>query len=335
MRPGRRKTVDILLTPDSTASILISIYDVLKMIDMASDYSDGPKIASAFDVRIVAESEDAVTTASGIPLVPHITIADSTAPDIVILPAMMANNQWTTGRYPALVDWLKAQHKRGAEIYSACSGVLLLAETGLLDGQNVTLHWSYARTFSRLFPAARMSLEKALVISGARNEFIMSGASASWHDLILYMIARHTEPTTAHLIAKLFALQWHQDGQLPFIVFDPPMDHGDAVILEAQTWLAKQFAVTSPVTEMVARSGLADRSFKRRFQQATGLSPIAYVQALRVADAKRWLERTDSPIDEISWKVGYEDPAFFRRLFKRLTNLTPGQYRRRFQPPGL
>jgi transcriptional regulator GlxA family with amidase domain len=128
-------------------------------------------------------------------------------------------------------------------------------------------------------------------------------------------------------------LQWHEDGQAPYIVFEPLMDHGDAAVLHAQRWISENYAVATPVEEMVKRSGLAERSFKRRFTQATGYSPIAYVQRLRVEEAKKRLERTEMPIDEIRWAVGYEDPAFFRRLFKRVTEITPGAYRRKFRIP--
>jgi transcriptional regulator GlxA family with amidase domain len=140
-------------------------------------------------------------------------------------------------------------------------------------------------------------------------------------------------PTAAQAIAKFMLLQWHLDGQAPYIVFEIPTDHGDAAVMVAQEWLRDHFTVATPVDEMVRRSGLAERSFKRRFTKATGCSPITYVQHLRVEEAKRRLERTDAPIDEISWNVGYEDPAFFRRLFKRITRITPGAYRRKLRLP--
>jgi transcriptional regulator GlxA family with amidase domain len=117
------------------------------------------------------------------------------------------------------------------------------------------------------------------------------------------------------------------------MVFSPPVNHGDAAVLVAQEWLGEHYAVAAPVEEMVKRSGIPERSFKRRFRRATGLPPIAYVQHLRIEEAKRRLERTNAPIDEISWNVGYEDPAFFRRLFKRITRITPGAYRRKFRLP--
>jgi transcriptional regulator GlxA family with amidase domain len=171
------------------------------------------------------------------------------------------------------------------------------------------------------------------VISGARDDLLSSGASTTWHDLVLYLIARYAGATSAQEVARTFALQWHQEGLAPYIVFEGRSDHGDAEILAAQQWLARHFSAASPVEEMIRRSKLAERTFKRRFAAATGLAPIAYVQRLRIEDAKRRLERTDASVDEISWRVGYEDPAFFRRLFRRTTGMAPGAYRRRFRIP--
>ena len=155
----------------------------------------------------------------------------------------------------------------------------------------------------------------------------------SWHDLVLYLIARHVGPTAAQAMARFFALQWHRDGLGPYMVFEGRRDHGDAAVLAAQDWLAKHFSAPSPVEEMVRRSGIAERTFKRRFTEATGLAPLDYVQRLRVAEAKRRLERTRDAVDEIGWRVGYEDSAFFRRLFKRITGVSPALYRRQFHIP--
>jgi transcriptional regulator GlxA family with amidase domain len=224
-------------------------------------------------------------------------------------------------------------HRRGALLCSACSGIFLLAETGLFDGMDATVHFGYARPFADAFPQVPVHPERVLVISGAREELISSGASMTWHDLVLYLIARHAGATAAQDVARFFALQWHRDGLAPYIGFAGRTDHGDSAIGAAQAWVATHFSVANPVEEMARRAGLAERTFKRRFAAATGLSPIGYVQRLRIEDAKRRLERTEASVDEISWRVGYEDPAFFRRLFKRVTGLAPGAYRRRFRIP--
>jgi transcriptional regulator GlxA family with amidase domain len=172
-----------------------------------------------------------------------------------------------------------------------------------------------------------------LVIAGRHEELISSGASNTWHDLALYLIARYAGATEALEVARSFALQWHQDGLTPFITFEGRSDHGDAEIAAAQRWLSANFSVANPVEQMIRRSRLAERTFKRRFSAATGLTPIDYVQRLRVEDAKRRLERTDAPVDEVGWRVGYEDAAFFRRLFRRTTGMAPGAYRKRFRIP--
>ena len=171
------------------------------------------------------------------------------------------------------------------------------------------------------------------MIAGRRADLVSSGASTTWHDLTLYLIARYAGATTAQEVARMFALQWHQDGLAPYIIFAGRTDHGAAEVEHAQQWLREHFSVANPVEGMIKRSTLAERTFKRRFVAATGLTPISYVQRLRIEDAKRRLERTDASVDEISWRVGYEDAAFFRRLFKRTTGVAPGAYRKRYRIP--
>jgi transcriptional regulator GlxA family with amidase domain len=224
-------------------------------------------------------------------------------------------------------------HERGAVLCSACSGIFLLAETGLFDGKDATVHFGYAGEFGASFPAVPIHPERVLVISGTREDLVSSGASTTWHDLVLYLIARYAGATDAQEVARMYALQWHQDGLAPYITFEGKKDHGDAEIEGAQRWLSTHFSVANPVDEVIKRSKLAERTFKRRFTAATGITPIAYVQRLRIEDAKRRLERTDASVDDISWRVGYEDAAFFRRLFRRTTGMAPGAYRKRFRIP--
>jgi transcriptional regulator GlxA family with amidase domain len=226
-------------------------------------------------------------------------------------------------------------HDRGATVCSACSGGMLTAETGLLDGHEATAHWVTEAYFRERHPEVVLRLDEALVVSGQGGRLVTSGASTAWHDLALYLVARHVGPATAQALARFHLLEWHRDGQAAFQVFDPGTDHGDAVVLAAQRWIADNYAVAAPVAEMVRRSRLSPRTFKRRFREATGETTISYVQRIRVERAKRALETGGTPIEEISWGVGYEDAASFRRLFKRVTGLTAGEYRRRFQLPDL
>ena len=315
--------VSLVALPEAAISTLAGLFDVMRAPSGAP-----------FQVEIVGEAPGPLPLASGVPIEVQRSIESVESSDIVIVPSMWVRaSGWQKGRYPAVVDWVHRMHRQGALLCSACSGIFLLAETGLFDDRDATVHFWYAREFAAAHPAVRAHPERVLVVSGQREELISSGASNTWHDLALYLIARCVGATEAQQVARLFALQWHQDGLAPYITFEGRLDHGDAEIEAAQRWLATHFSVARPVEAMIKRSSLAERTFKRRFAAATGLSPIDYVQRLRVEDAKRRLERTDEAVDEVSWRVGYEDAAFFRRLFKRTTGMAPGAYRKRFGIP--
>jgi len=321
--------VSLVALPDAAVSTLAGLFDVINGVALM-----GVAVPVPFRVEIIGEAVGSLELASGVPISVQRAIDTVESSDIVIVPSVLLRPQgWEQGRYPRLVEWLRSMHERGAMLCSACSGIFLLAETGLFDGKDATVHFAYARAFAATYPAIAIHPERVLVISGRREELVSSGASTSWHDLVLYLIARYAGPTSAQEIARLFALQWHQDGLMPYIVFEGKTDHGDGEIQSAQQWVSGHFSVANPVEEMIKRSKLAERTFKRRFASATGLTPLAYVQRLRIEDAKRRLERTDTPIDEISWRVGYEDAAFFRRLFKRTTGLAPSAYRKRLRIP--
>jgi transcriptional regulator GlxA family with amidase domain len=336
VEPGAApRHVSLVALPDAVVSTLSGLYDIMNAFALM-----GVSVASRgggrvpFHVDIVGEAAGPLELASGVPVSVQRPIAGIETTDIVIVPSVLLRAEgWRKGRYPGLVGWLRTMHERGAVLCSACSGIFLLAETGLFDGQAATVHFSYARTFASLYPAIAIHPHRVLVIAGAREELVSPGASMSWHDLALHLIARTAGAAAAQEIARLFALQWHQDGLMPYIVFEGRRDHGDGDIHGAQQWLEGHFSVVHPVEQMIRRSRLAECTFKRRFTHATGLTPLAYVQRLRIEDAKRRLERSEAPIDNIGWQVGYEDPAFFRRLFKRTTGLTPGAYRTRFGIP--
>lgn len=335
VQPGPSpRHVCLVALPDAAVSTLFGIYDVINAFALMGPASAALGAQPPFRIEIAGETAGPLAVASGIAVDVQRTVDAIATTDIVIVPSIVLRSEgWRKERYPRLVEWLHAMHGGGALLCSGCSGIFLLAETGLFDGTDATVHFGHARAFSAAYPAVQIHPERVLVISGLREELVSSGASTTWHDLVLYLIARYAGATVAQAVARMFALQWHQDGLTPYIVFEGRSDHGDAVIASAQQWLAKHFSVASPVEEMFKRSKLAERTFKRRFASTTGLTPIAYVQRLRIEDAKRRLERTDAPVDEISWRVGYEDAAFFRRLFKRTTGMAPGAYRKRFRIP--
>lgn len=329
--------VSLVAIPEAVVSTLGGIFDVMNAFAIlpTGTREKTARAAAPFKVEIVGLQTGPLQLASQVPIHVQRSFLKIDQSDIIIVPSILLGPEgWTKGRHPELLDWLRRMHRRGALICSACSGIFLIAETGLFDGMDATVHFAYARAFAASYPAVKIHPERVLVIAGKREELISSGASMTWHDLVLYLIGRHAGATAAQEVARSFALQWHQDGLAPYMVFEGRNDHGDLAIRAAQDWVASHFSVANPLEEMIKRAGLTERTFKRRFTSATGLSPIAYVQRLRIEDAKRRLERTETPVDEISWQVGYEEAAFFRRLFKRVTGLTPGTYRRRFRIPA-
>ncbi|MFZ1425588.1 MAG: helix-turn-helix domain-containing protein [Geminicoccaceae bacterium] len=330
----KRVRVDIVAIPDAGLGTLSGIFDVLNGLALLAG-REGVPDHSPFQVEIVGETSAPVRLASGVTLPLHGGV-DGRPSDVVIVPSLfIREGGWTKARYPRITGWISERHEAGATICSACSGLFLIAETGLFDGVEATVHWPYERMFAAQYPAVRTHPDRALVVAGARGELVSSGASTSWHDLVLYLIGREAGPLAAQAVSKFFALQRHVDGLAPFIVFDPPRGHGDALVAVSQAWLDTNAAIATPVREMVRQSGLSERGFSRRFQAATGHAPLDYVQRLRIEQAKRRLERTSEPIEEIAWRVGYEDPSAFRRLFQRIAGVSPGQYRRQFAQPLL
>ena len=327
---GTALSVTLVATPDAQVGPLSGLYETFSSFPMLTSLEpDLP--AHPFDVEIVAAVRGCTHGASGLPLGAGRAFDEVRRTDIAILPLMMVRGaDWQTGRYPAVVEWLRNMHSQGTMLCSACTGVLLLAETGLLDRREATLHWAFAPTFRRNFPQVRLRTGETLLTGGDRQEFVMTGGVMSWHDLALHLIARTVGKAAAQAAARMLMLQWHSDGQAPYIGFSPDLQHGDAVILELQQWLHTHYMVPNPVEEMLGRSRLGMRTLERRFHSATASTPLAYVQNLRIAEAKRRLERSDTPVESIAAEVGYENTAFFRRVFKRSTQITPAAYRRQF-----
>lgn len=330
---GPRIRVSIVVVEEAVISTLSGLYDVFNGLALLKGQEGVPE-TPPFVVELVSESSGRVRLASGISL--ETGAPPGSCSDIIITPSLvLTDGRWSKGRYPRLIDWVLQRHRSGATICSACSGLFLLAESGLFDGAEATVHWPYAEAFQALYPNVAIRPDQPLIVAGRSGELVTSGASASWHDLALYLIARDVGPIASQVVAKFFALQRHLDGLAPFIVFAPRKDHADAIVRAAQDWLEGNLSVATPVRDAIRRSGLSERGFHRRFTQATGLAPLDYLQRLRVEQAKRRLERTCDPVEDIAWQVGYEDPSAFRRIFRRLAGVTPGRYRRQFSVPHL
>jgi transcriptional regulator GlxA family with amidase domain len=332
----KRISVCLVAVPEVATGVLHGLYEVLSYVgsgwEMLTGWPPGPR---GFGPRIVAETRDGMRNMLGVPIAPDLAFHEAKRSEIVIVPDLgIGRDEETRGRWPAAAAWLRDQHDRGALVCSVCTGALLLAEAGLLDGQEATCHWAAVEQFRSRYPAVLLRPERVIVASGAGHRIVTSGAHASWTDLVLYLVARYCGEDEARRTAKLFLFGDRSNGQMPFAARVRPPQHGDAAVASAQDYISTHYHDPSPVAGMTMASGLTERTFKRRFESATGYVPQEYVLSLRMEEAKQMLEATDTPIDEIAAEVGYTEPAAFRRIFKRATGISPLQYRHRFRSAG-
>jgi transcriptional regulator GlxA family with amidase domain len=329
--------VSLVVFPECDPSIIYGVYDTLWAAGWLWDSLRGtPSDRRLFEPRLVAAETGPLQLCTGVSILAQDTIADVSRTDIVFVPNVMVQTAEDIKSLDRrLLDWIRRMHAGGAQLYAACGGALVLAEAGLLEGGEATTHWSYAPLFRRLYPGVTLREERILVQGGPGHSVVCSGGASSWHDLALLLIAKHAGTEEAIRISKLFLYQWHRDGQLPYASMIANVDHGDGVIERSQAWLAQNYERADIVAELVRQSGLSKRTFDRRFRAATGYSPLAYIQALRIEEAKQILETGSAPVDAVAREVGYEDTASFRRLFRRFAGMTPGEYRRKLQLPDL
>jgi transcriptional regulator GlxA family with amidase domain len=324
----------IVAVPETAGSALYGMLDVLSVTgNVWHTLMRAEPMRPPFHVTVVGLTRERFHCGNGIPVEPGAAIGEVDRADIVILPELwLGPDEHLEGRYPALIEWIRSRYDNGACVYSACSGALMLAETGLLNGRDATSHWGYQDLFKRRYPQIRFRPEPNLCFGDPGGRIITAGGTTSWHDLALHIIARHVSPGEAIRIAKVYLLKWHDEGQLPYEPLVRPQPHSDAIVRECESWLREHFREPGAVGRAVTYARIPERTLKRRFKRATGLALIDYLQNIRIEEAKALLETSDRAVDDICYEIGYEDPSFFRRLFRRRTGVAPAQYRRAFKP---
>ncbi|MDB6144450.1 MAG: AraC family transcriptional regulator [Pseudomonas sp.] len=246
-------------------------------------------------------------------------------PVAVLIPPSISGLPSSTSFQPT-ARWIREQHGAGAVIGSVCVGAFLLAETGLLSGRTVTTHWTAGKALGEQFPLLKVDVDKPMIDDG---DLITTAGLMAWAELGLRLVQRLLGPSIAMATARFLVIE-HSDSAQYGGNFAPILGHGDAAILKVQHWLQGSGAVDVSLTGMAAQAGLEERTFLRRFRSATGLKPTEYCQHLRVGKARELLEFTNRTVDHIAWTVGYQDPGAFRSTFKKITGLSPSDYRGRY-----
>lgn len=323
----------IVAVPETAGSALYGMVDVLAATGNLWQQLVGDEPPQQLiRPRLVSDRRKSFLCGNGIPVRPDYCVGDDPKADIIILPELwLGPDENISGRYDAILDWVRRCYRDGASIYSACSGSIMLAETGLLDGHAATSHWGFERMFRTRYPKVEFKPEPAIQFADLGGRIVTAGGTTSWHDLAIHIIARHCSPGEAARIAKVYLLKTHVEGQLPYAALVRSAPHADAMVRDCEMRLKQIYREPGAVSKAVDQSPLPERTLKRRFKSATGLSIIDYVQNLRMEEAKHLLETTDLPVDGVGAKVGYENLSFFRQLFRRRCGLAPASYRRLFR----
>jgi len=304
-------SIAILAYPGAQMSAVLGLQDLFTIANRDSERRGGIRLT------VVQVSED--------------TIKDPTLGrfDAVVLPPSLENARGEG--HTAIKDWLRAQHGAGALMCSVCAGAFWLGHSGLLTGRPATTHWALEEEFRAAFPDTQLNAEHLLIDD---NDIVTAGGLMAWLDLGFFIVNRWLGAQVVSATARHLLIDPGGREQRNYRSFRPPLTHGDTAILALQHWLEGHADSEITVKAMAERTNLSDRTFLRRFKAATGYTPNAYVQNLRIEKARGLLERTRIPVSEIGWNVGYQDPSAFSRVFRSATGLTAGEYRNRFGIPA-
>ncbi|WP_118975831.1 GlxA family transcriptional regulator [Taibaiella koreensis] len=247
--------------------------------------------------------------------------------DMVMIPALLGDYEQTIAKNKALIDWIHKRYKAGAEIASMCSGAFLLAATGLLDGQACSVHWNKLALFRELFPEVKAEAGKIIT---AANGIYTNGGAYSFLHLLLYLVEQLFDRTTAIFCSKIFQIDLERSSQSPFSIFETQKEHDDELIGRAQAYIEENIEERISFEKLATKLAISRRNFDRRFTKATGNTPVEYLQRVKVEAAKKELEKGRKTILEIMLDVGYNDNKAFREVFKRITGLSPLEYKNKY-----
>jgi len=321
----------VVTIPCAGTSTVFCILDALASVgrDWEMLHGTQPK-PPVFDVAMVSVDGEAYTDVNGRRITPDGALQDFGQPDLIVIPDLHLDpNAPLPEEFALLVPWLVEAQSSGALISSVCSGALLLASAGLLNGLDATSHWGFCDAIAQRYPEVKVRRERILVPAGEGHRIITAGGASAWGDLVLYLVGRIAGQEEARHIAKVYLLQPHSEGQLHYASLTAGAQHEDGLVAEAQVWAADNYALATPVAAMADRSGLTERSLLRRFRKATGQTPVDYIQTLRIEEAKQMLETTDMSVEDIAAEVGYTETSSFRNAFRRYVGMPASTYRKK------
>jgi transcriptional regulator GlxA family with amidase domain len=319
--------VTVLFLDETFSSTAIGPMEVFRHAGSLWNVLTGTRPTPRFRVTTASEDGRAVRCDGQLRIQPDTALKAVRKTDLIFIPTTGLSTDDVLERNAAVVPWLRRWHNRGVAIASVCSGVGLVAATGMLDGKRATTHWALAEKFRQMYPKVKWMPE--LMVTEDRGFYCGGGVHASL-DLSLYLVEKFCGHEVAVQTSKALLIETPRAWQAGFAIVPLKTEHSDEAISSAQQWLHENFHRTFSLEIPAEHAGMSLRNFVRRFKQATGDSPLHYIQKLRIAAAKRLLEGDHRTMQEIGDAVGYQDVAFFRQLFQRHTGVSPSAYRRRF-----
>ena len=321
-----------IVVPEGEGNNLSSIVGSYKIFKKANDYWKANQGQELFTIRLAGISPEVEYCEGLFTVKPHTRISTIAKTDLIIIPSLNHNFEGGLNENRQLTEWLTFQYKQGAEIASICTGAFLLATTGLLDGKNCSTHWTAADHFRRMFPKVNLQTDKLIT---DHNGIYTNGGAFSFLNLMIYLVEKYFDRETAIFCSKVFQIEMDRKSQSEFTIFTGQKQHGDELIVKAQNYMEANLDQKISIEELSSSLSVGRRNFDRRFIKATGNTPIEYAQRLKIESAKKAFETSRKTIGEVMQEVGYSDDKAFREVFRKITGMSPVEYKGKYNKDAL
>ena len=314
-----------ILVPET--AVIEAIADPNYMFKAVNQFLEMSGKTALFDVQLIGLSNEIRLGNSLFSVHTDKLLKEVKKTDLIFIPALSGDMATAIEMNKGLIPWIVEQRKNGAEVASLCVGAFLLAATGLLNGKKCSTHWNSANEFRAMFP--EVELVDGSIITEAQGIYSSGGANSYWN-LLLYLVEKYTDRETAILAAKYFAIDIDRESQSSFMMFQGQREHTDEEIKKVQDFIEENYRDKITVEQLADMFAIGRRSFERRFKKATNNTVIEYMQRVKIEAAKKSFETSRKNINEVMLNVGYTDTKAFRDVFKKITGMTPIEYRNKY-----
>lgn len=316
-----------ILVPEGEGNNLSSIVGAYKIFTRANTYRKETGGKELFKIELAGISKNVDFHDGLFTVHPHTHISNISRTNLVIIPSLNHSYEKVLKQNGLLIDWIAQQYKQGAEIASICTGAFLLASAGVLDGKNCSTHWAAADSFRTMFPDVHLKTDKLIT---DENGIYTNGGAYSFLNLIIYLVEKYYDRQTAIFCSKIFQIEMDRNSQAGFIIFKGQKLHGDEMVQQAQAYIECRLDEKISIEQLSARLVVGRRNFDRRFIKATGNTPVQYLQRVKIEAAKKAFETSRKTINEVMYEVGYSDVKAFREVFRKITGMSPLEYKRKY-----